>query len=86
MANNLLSIIKTAAVEAVMANAPVNIYIGLIANLEPLSIMISEREITLDSDFFVFTQNVGELKKGDKLLLLCQQGGQRYFAIGKVVI
>ena len=52
--NNILRIIKKAAVEAVNNSSPVKIYNGVVINDEPLKIKIAEQEIILDSDFFVW--------------------------------
>lgn len=84
MASNLLNVIKKASIDAFSASSPVTVCEGVVVKLEPLSIKISEQELTLDSDFFVFTKNVAKVEKGDRLLLLRKQGGQVFYCVGKI--
>lgn len=87
MANsNLAQLIKKLALDAVRASKPCNIVTGVVTDAAPLKIKISEK-VTLDRDFFILTQRAKEteLKKGDKMALLREEGGQRYLIIDKVV-
>lgn len=87
MANsNLAQLIKKLALDAVQASKPCDIVTGVVAGAAPLKIKISEK-VTLDRDFFILTQRgkEAELKKGDEIVLLRADGGQKYLILDKVV-
>lgn len=91
MPDNLLTIIKKAALDAVNATRPVNVVFGVLASVSPLSVTIDQK-LTLDEDFLVITKHMDdlilseELTVGDRLVLLQMQGGQRYLILDKVVM
>lgn len=84
--SNLNQLIKKLAIEAVRASKPCDIVMGTVADAAPLKIKISSK-VTLDSDFFVLTKTAEEreMKKGDEIVLLRANGGQRYLVLDKVV-
>jgi len=82
---SLLRIIKKAAVEAVENSKPLAICGGIVIKEKPLEIKVAEQELILDSDFFIFVLGLGEMKKGDKLLLIRKQGGQKYYVINRLL-
>lgn len=87
MANkNLNQLIKQLAMEAFRASKPCDVVRGKVAKAEPLKIMISEK-VTLDSDFFSLTKTAKEagLQKGDEVVMIRSNGGQKYLVIDKVV-
>lgn len=87
MANsNLPQLIKKLALDAVQASKPCDIVTGVVADTDPLKIKISDK-VTLDRDFFILTQRTreAELKKGDEIVLLRADGGQKYLILDKVV-
>lgn len=85
MSEQLLALIKKAAVEAVAAAAPMEIVFGAVQSVSPLKIKIDDRLI-IDGDFLIKTEaSVDKLAKGDKAVLLRMQGGQQFLFIDKVV-
>ncbi|MCB6367337.1 DUF2577 domain-containing protein [Intestinibacillus massiliensis] len=85
MSEQLLTLIKQAAVEAVQAAAPMEITFGTVQSVSPLKIKIGSKH-TIDEDFLIKTEaSVDKLAKGDKAVLLRMQGGQRFLFIDKVV-
>lgn len=60
---------------------------GVVTNEKPLKILIEQR-LELDEDFLVLTKSLvkdEELKKGEKVVLIRQQGGQKYLVVDRVV-
>lgn len=55
--NDLLKIIKQAAIEAIEASKPVNMVFGTVISTSPLQIQI-EQKLTLSSDQLVLSRNV----------------------------
>lgn len=90
MPNNLLTIIKKAALDAVTASRPVNVVFGRVSSINPLSIYLDQK-LTISGALLVATRRVAdmisneELIYGDHLVLLQMQGGQKYIALDKVV-
>lgn len=129
--NDLLNLIKKAAVEAVNASQPSGMCFGKVTSTKPLKILV-EQKMTLGAAQLVLTRNVtdfktsisggniqnvyyvgeGEnatslptepvphvyavgkiqvtvhnaLKIGDEVVLIKQQGGQKYLVVDRVVI
>ena len=59
--NDLLKIIKQAAVNAVNASKPVHIVFGTVLNVSPLKIKI-EQKLILESEQLILTRNVTNYK------------------------
>ena len=78
--------IRQIALAAVTASKPVAVMYGTVTNTAPLNIQV-EQKITLDKDFLVLTATVQDtpLQVGDKVVLLREQGGQRFVVLDKVV-
>lgn len=57
MSNNLLEVIKKAAMEAVSASSPAGLVIGTVTSVSPLSVSVEDM-FTLDEDFLILTKNV----------------------------
>lgn len=55
--NNLIEIIKKAALDAVEANKPVNVLFGVVTNISPLQINIDQK-MTIDDDSLFLTNAV----------------------------
>ena len=82
---NLIQIIKQAAIEAVEASAPVKVMYGTVSGISPISVKLDQKFIVPDA-FIVVTDTVsGKLSKGDRVVILREQGGQRYIILDKVV-
>lgn len=94
----LIDTIKSAALKAVEASNPVNVLFGKVNSVSPLEIEIHQKLI-LTKEFLVLTERVTKyevniplntlirngLKKGDRVVLLREQGGQRFIVLDKVV-
>ena len=87
MPDNLLTIIKKAALDAVNATRPVNVVFGVLASVSPLSVTIDQK-LTLEAGFLVLTKHIDdlilseELTVGDRLVLIQMQGGSVAFILG----
>lgn len=81
---NLIQIIKKAAVEAVEASNPTKILYGTVVNSTP-SIKIDQK-FTITKEFIVITERMKSMNlvAGDKVILLQEQGGQKYIVLDKV--
>lgn len=90
MPDNLLNLIKKAAIDAVNSDNPVSVLFGRLASTEPITVMIDQK-LLIDSSFLVITRRIAdmiereELKAGGKLLLLRMQGGQKFVVVDGVV-
>lgn len=72
--------------DAYRASKPCDTVIGTIVSISPLKVKINQK-MSLTSDFVSMTQTAknASLCKGDKVLMLRQSGGQRYYIMDKVV-
>ena len=83
--NQLLQMIKLAAIEAVEATKPCAAVYGTVKSTAPLTINIDQK-ITLTSSFLVVTNTVKDiLSVGDTVVMLRIQGGQQFLVLDKVV-
>ena len=81
----LLQVVKQSAQEAENAKKPVQVCFGKVTNASPLKIQIDQK-ITLGMAQLVLTRTVYNLlEQGDEVVLLRQQGGQKYIVIDKAV-
>lgn len=82
----LMKIIKRAALDAVNASKPVEICFGKVTNTSALKILVDQKLLLSDKQV-VITESIAEsgLAVGDKVVLLRQQGGQKYIVMGKIV-
>lgn len=82
--NALLKVMKQAGVEANAASGPVNVCFGKVISASPLRVLV-EQKMTLGVAQLVLTRTVRDfLDTGDEVILLRQQGGQKYIIIDKV--
>lgn len=81
---NLIQIIKKAAIEAVEASNPTKVIYGTVTDASP-SIKV-EQKFTIPKEFIVLTKRIAEegLEVGDNVILLQEQGGQKYIVLDKV--
>ena len=85
--NDLLNIIKKVAIEAVEASKPTEICNGKVINTSPLRISV-EQKMTLGIAQIVLPQSItkeSELAVSDEVVLIRQQGGQKYIVLDKLV-
>lgn len=80
----LLNVMKQAGVNANEANNPVKVCFGEVMSKSPIKIMVDQK-IPLGKAQLTFTETVKSLSKGDCVLLIRMQGGQKYVVIDKVV-
>lgn len=85
-ANDLLNIVKKAAVEAVNASQPTDFCFGKVINTNPLKIMV-EQKMTLGTAHLVLTETISKssLTANDEVILLKKKGGQKYLVLDRVV-
>ncbi len=83
---DFVQLIKQCAVDAVNAQKPVELLLGVVTMEEdvkrkiPLQITLQQKAV-IERDFLFNTGLTYGLKKGQKLLLLRQAGGQRYLLL-----
>lgn len=85
--NDLLNIIKKVAIEAVEASKPTEICYGKVINTSPLRISV-EQKMTLGIAQIVLPQSItkeSELAVSDEVILIRQQGGQKYIVLDRLV-
>jgi hypothetical protein len=76
---------KQSAKETGDATRPVQVCFGKVTSTSPLKIQIDQK-ITLGKAQLVQTRTVyNALKVGEEVVLLRQQGGQKYIVLDKVV-
>lgn len=67
--------------DAVDASKPCTTYVGKVKKLSPLQISVGQK-LVLDADFLDITTTANEkMKKGSRVLLIRQAGGQKYSII-----
>jgi len=84
-ATRLVKLIKQTAIEAVKAEKPVNICFGKVTSISPLKILV-EQKLTLSKAQLVQSKTVADygLAIGDEVILLRQQGGQKFVVADKI--
>ena len=81
----LLQVMKQSAKEAGNAACPVQVCFGKVTSASPLKIKIDQK-ITLGKAQLVITHTASKvLETGENVVLLRQQGGQKYIVLDKVV-
>lgn len=82
----LMKTIKRAALDAVDASKPVQVCFGKVTSVSPLKILV-EQKLLLGDKQLIITESATKsgLVVGDKVVLLRQQGGQKYIVMGKIV-
>lgn len=79
--DDLLRVIKTIALETIQTTKPVTWVYGNVVETSPLKVSL-ETKLQLDSDFIEFGSfKTSNIENGDKLILLRQQGGQRFLCL-----
>lgn len=90
----LVKTIKRAALDAVEASKPVQVCFGKVISVSPLEILV-EQKLLLGERQLVLCRNVCDMGKpqvtihnglvvGDEVILLRQQGGQKYVAVDRI--
>lgn len=85
-ANDLLVMMKKAALEAIEASQPFDFCYGKVNSISPLKISIDQK-LELKKAQLVLTETISkvDLKKGDEVVLLKKKGGQKYLLFDRVV-
>ena len=79
----LTALIKKVALDAFHASKPTNICFGSVESVNPLSVRINQL-IVLSSATLIPTSAVKDkLAVGDEVILIRQQGGQKYIVLDK---
>lgn len=75
---DLYSTIKKIALAAVEASKPAAVIVGTVTQSSPMVVTIEQR-LPLEEDFLIIPKRLkGTLNVGDGLLMIREQGGQRY--------
>lgn len=84
-ATRLVKLIKQTALEAMKAEKPVNVCFGKVISVSPLKILV-EQKLTLSKAQLVQSKTVADygLAVGDEVILIRQQGGQKYVITDKI--
>lgn len=82
----LIKLIKQTALDAVNASKPVEMCFGSVKKDSPIQVLV-EQKILLGEKQLVLIESVKEsgLAAGDEVVLIRQQGGQKYLIAGKIV-
>ncbi|HBF4080043.1 DUF2577 domain-containing protein [Clostridioides difficile] len=86
MSQDLLQIIKKAAMDAVETSNPMQIAFGTIESVNPLVVKI-EQKLSIGEIFLIQTdtfKRYTDKKIGDKLVLIRMQGGQQYLVLDRM--
>lgn len=71
--------------DAYRASKPCDTVIGTVTKVDPVTVRISQK-MTLSGEFLGATQTaLASIKKGEKVLMMRQSGGQKYYIIDKAV-
>lgn len=81
---DLLAVIKMAAMEAVQASKPADVVYGDIVSSNPIQVKLDQK-LTLSKDFLIIPNELKlNIKKGKKVIMIQKAGGQRYVVIGTI--
>lgn len=86
MSQDLLQIIKKAAMDAVETSYPMRVVFGTIESISPLRVKI-EQKLSIGEIFLIQTdtfKRYTDKKIGDKLVLIRMQGGQQYLILDRM--
>ena len=82
--NDILSLIKRAAVEAVRQSYPLEMMFAKVGRDESEKgglLIQTEQKKPVTRAFFIENEKLDGLEKGDRLVLLQMQGGQRFYIL-----
>ena len=82
--NDILSLIKRAAVEAVRQSYPLEMMFAKVVRDESEEgglLIQTEQKKPVTRAFFIENNKLDGLEKGDRLVLLQMQGGQRFYIL-----
>ena len=79
-----IEVIKQVALAAVESKKPVEICYGTVLSLSPFTIKLSQKQI-LTNEWFEVRDGVypSSIRKGDNVIVIRFQGGQKYLIFGK---
>lgn len=80
-ADELLRIIKQAAMDAVQQSEPVEITYGTVLKTNPLTIKVDQK-LTLTKEFLIVTKEAKKSLTEGKVVLVKANGGQKYLILG----
>ena len=86
MSQDLLQIIKKAAMDAVETSNPIRVVFGTIESISPLRVKI-EQKLSIGEIFLIHTdtfKRYTDKKIGDKVVLIRMQGGQQYLVLDRM--
>lgn len=83
--NNLVELIKKAALDAFENKKPTEIKYGVVENISPVNIRINQK-ILLTKNHLIETETFRnkEIHIGDKVILIRVQGGQKFVVLDRM--
>lgn len=82
---NFFDIIKSSVLHTIQSLKFVDIYIGQVVEEENLKIKLDEKLFIGENEIVRTSSFRGTIKKGTKLLMLRESGGQRFFIINTII-
>jgi len=82
--SNAVELVKQAALEAVEASKPVRVLFGKVISISPLKVQADQKSIYTEKMLILTQRLSGNLRTGDKILLLRMQGGKKFVAIDRL--
>ncbi|CAI7725037.1 MULTISPECIES: DUF2577 family protein [Bacillus] len=83
--------IKRLAVDAVDAQSPMELILGDVVSVSPLSVRLNENDkLIIPEELFIWPTRLDEgeddeLEEGDSVMVLAMTGGQMFYILDKVV-
>ncbi|MEE3679040.1 DUF2577 family protein [Bacillus safensis] len=83
--------IKRLAVNAVDAQSPMELILGDVVSVSPLSVRLNENDkLIIPEELFIWPARLDEgeddeLEEGDSVMVLAMTGGQMFYILDKVV-
>ena len=82
--DDLFAVIKQIAINSIKSTHPSDWCYGYVKSINPLRVSLAEK-LEIDNDFIEFgSRKLGNLKIGDKLILLRKAGGQLFLCLDVV--
>lgn len=82
---NFIDIIKSSVLHTIQSFKFVDIYVGEVVEEKKLKIKLNEKLFITEDEVVRTSKFEGVIKKGTKLLILSETGGQRFFIIDTII-
>lgn len=78
-----IQLLKRISKEEREASKPCTTVLGVVVSVEPLKIKVNQK-LTISNNFLIIPQHVKPLELNDNVLMIRQDGGQKYSVVGKL--